>query len=440
MIEVNKNQTQSTEATSMSNEPVESSKVRTIAGISIGNALEYFDLTIFTFFAIYIGHAAFPTSSPTAQVLLSLAIYGVGYLVRPIGAIVLGRYADRKGRKKAINLTLMLMAFGTCLIGFAPTYESVGVLSAIWITIGRLIQGFSAGGETGSSTTLLAESAPNHQRNFYVSWQVASQGMAVLLASTISITLSLILLKEEMQSWGWRIPFLLGLLVVPIGLILRKTLSETLDTHENKVVVKNTKQVSLLSQWRCVLQGLFLLMGVNAGYSIINLYMPTYGVHELGLSPTISSTAAFIAAVMTIIFSPICGILCDKYGHKRLFIIGRVILIILIYPVFLVINTYPSATTLLIGIGLLSFVGAITSIGVLTILTELFPKNIRVTGFSIIYGISVALAGGFGQFIVTYLIKITGNPLSPAFYLIVLGVGSLIAALTIKIQSNKEFI
>lgn len=416
-------------------------KAKMIAGISIGNALEYFDFALFTFFAIYIGHNAFPKQSETAQVLLALAIYGIGYIARPLGGVVLGRYADTKGRKAAINLTLILMAVGTCLIGIAPSYEAVGVLSPIIVILGRLVQGFSAGGETGTSTTLLAELAPPNQRNFFVSWQSASQGIAVLLASAVTLIISISLDDQAMQSWGWRIPFFIGLIIIPIGFYLRKNLEETAHIHTEDEPGKTkaaVQKVKISAYLPIAIQGMFMVLGANAAYTIINLYMPTYGVRELGLSHSVASLAALVAAVMMLVFAPIGGILSDKYGTKKVVIISRVLSLVLVYPVFLFITEHPSTLTLLCGIGFLSFIGALGGAGIFALLTELFPRGIRVTGMSIVYSIAVAIGGGFGQFIVTYLIELTGNPLAPAFYLIVIGFFSLIAILFVKDRTGMK--
>ncbi|WP_224971845.1 MFS transporter [Acinetobacter oleivorans] len=420
--------------------PDRKSKVRAIAGISLGNALEYFDFTLFTFFAIYIGNMAFPKQSATSQLLFTFGIYGLGFISRPLGAWFLGRLADTKGRKHTINLILILMALGTCLIGLTPSYEQIGIFSPLLILLGRLIQGFSAGGETGTSTTLLAEIAPPKKRNFYVSFQGTSQGLAVLLASVVVLCLNLSLTPEQMHSWGWRIPFFIGLIIVPVGFYLRKTLDETLETPHPVAKVENNfvekDNVVAKTSWKKfipqAIQGVLLVLSMNAGYTIIQLYMPTYGVQQLHLSPAISTGAVLVGSIVVLIFVPFGGLLCDRFGSKRMLIISRVLGICLIYPTFLWINNQPSMFTLLSGIAFLSLIGAMAGASVFTILTELFPRYCRVTAMSLVYSISVTIGAGFSQFIVTYLIKVTHNPLSPALYLVAIGILSLLALLTIK--------
>jgi MHS family proline/betaine transporter-like MFS transporter len=215
------------------------SRFRLIAGVSIGNALEYFDLTLYTFFAVTIGKLVFPNEAQGTQILLSLGIYGTGYCARPLGGLVIGAFGDRRGRKAAINLTLVLMALGTAMIGLTPSYQQAGLLAPLIVLTGRLLQGFSAGGETGASTTLLAESAPAGEGGFFASWQSASQGLAVMSGAAIIWLLNVALPPEIMANWGWRIPFMFGIAIVPVGLYLRRTVEETLDAATAKVTAQH---------------------------------------------------------------------------------------------------------------------------------------------------------------------------------------------------------
>lgn len=413
-------------------------RAKVIAGISLGNAMEYFDLTLYTFFAIYIGRVIFPEHDPSIQLMFSFAIYGVGYVARPFGGIILGRYADRHGRKKGINVTLMLMALGTCMIGLAPTYAAVGFWSPVAVVIGRLLQGFSAGGETGASTTLLAELAPRKQRGFYVSWQGASQGLAVAAAASLAWVLSMTMDPENLASWGWRIPFIAGVLIVPIGFYLRKNLEETATQIHSPKSPEAKAQATLLSKWREALVGLFLLLGANSAYTIVNLYMPTYGVKELGLSPAISSGVALLGGLLMFSISPLAGKLCDRYGRKTILIISRSLMIVSIYPAFLAINASPTALTLLGCIAYLSILNALGGAPLYAALTELFPRHMRVTGMATVYSVAVTISGGFGQFIVTGLIQLTKDPLSPAYYVIGIGLVSFIAVLIFKDRTHDD--
>ena len=411
------------------------SRARVIAAVSIGNALEYFDLTLYTFFALTIGKLVFPAQAPGTQILLSLGIYGLGYCVRPLGGILIGAYGDRCGRKAAVNLTLFLMALGTATIGLAPTYAQAGVLAPLAIVVGRLIQGFSAGGETGASTTLLAESAPADERGFFASWQSGSQGLAVMCGASIVWLLNTTLPREVMESWGWRIPFLLGILIVPVGLYLRRAVDETLDAATAHETAKQNPVGAVVKlHWSNALWGLLGLLGANAAYVILNLYMPTYGVRELGLSPAVTSSAALVGGGCLLLSSPIGGILADRFDRKTFLIISRVLVIVLTYPAFLLVTAMPSAAVLLVTIGVLSCVQGLGS-GFFVLMTESFPKSVRVTGFSSIYALGVTLSGGFGQFIVTWLIQVTQSQLAPAIYVVMIGAVSLVGVIMLKRQT-----
>src|SRR5262245_47348118 len=331
------------------------SRTRVISAVSIGNALEYYDLAIYTFFAVTIGKLIFPAQDPTSQVLLSLGIYGTGYCARPLGGIVIGAIGDRRGRKAAVNITLFLMAIGTLMIGLAPTYEQAGILAPIIVIVGRLIQGFSAGGETGASTTLLAESAPDGERGFFSSWQGASQGLAAAFGALLVTSLNLSLPAEAMASWGWRIPFILGIAIVPVGLYLRRAIDETLD-NESRASAKTRNPVGeiVTLHWSCAMWGLLALLGGNAAYVTLNLYLPTYGVRELNLSPAATSTAALVGGLTIFLTSPIGGMLADRWGRKESLLFSRIAIIIAAWPAFLIITAYPTLPMLIANIVVLS--------------------------------------------------------------------------------------
>jgi MFS family permease len=412
------------------------SRFRLIAGVSIGNALEYFDLTLYTFFAVTIGKLVFPTQAAGTQILLSLGIYGTGYCARPLGGLVIGAYGDRRGRKAAVNLTLVLMALGTAMIGLTPTYEQAGLLAPLVVLAGRLLQGFSAGGETGASTTLLAESAPTDERGFFASWQGASQGLAVMLGAGVVWLLSVTLPPEVMTSWGWRLPFMCGIGIVPVGLYLRRTVDETLKPAK-EVARHNPVGDVVRLHWSSALWALLGMLGANASYVILNLYMPTYGVRELGLSPASTSAAAMVGGAFMLLFSPLGGLLTDRFGRKTFLVLSRVLVIVLTYPAFLLLTAAPSTPGLLLIIAVMSAVQGLGS-GFFIALTENFPKNVRVTGFSSVYALGVMLSGGFGQLIVTWLIEVTGSKLAPAFYVIAIGAASLVGILNLNYRTGRE--
>ena len=414
------------------------SGARLIAACTIGNALEFFDFVVYSFFAGTIGKLFFPAADPVAQLLLSFAIYGVGFFLRPLGGVVLGAYADSRGRKRATILTLMMMAGGTVLIGLVPTYEQIGFIAPLLIVVGRLIQGFSAGGEVGASTTLLSESAPIEQRGFYGSWQLASQGIAVLFAAGIAYTINTTLTPAEITSWGWRLPFLSGILIVPIGLWLRSALEET---HANEAEA-STAQVSSLREvfsghWRRMLLGVMLVVGGTAANAIIVLYMATYATRELKLSPASSLLAGIVAGLVILIAAPLGGALSDRIGRKPVAGASYLLIALLIYPAFILLNASPTLGTLLAVVAVLSTLNATGGAPAITMLTEIFPTQVRATGMSLVYALGVAIFGGFGQFIVTWLIQALATPIAPAYYVIGCCISSLIALLMLPETARK---
>lgn len=401
---------------------------RLIAACTIGNALEFYDFVVFSFFARTIGALFFPSQDPTAQLLLSFATYGVGFFLRPLGGVVFGAYADRKGRKKATVLTLMMMALGTGMIGLAPVYATAGIAGPIIVVLGRLIQGFSAGGEVGASTTLLAEYAPKERRGFFGSWQLASQGLAVLVAAAAAYVINTNLSPADVSAWGWRIPFLLGVMIVPIGLWLRSALEET---HANDADEK-TRSVSSLSlafkeHLGKIIAGVGLIIGGTAANAVIVLYMATYAVTQLKMAPTTGLLAGITAGLVTLIAAPLGGMLSDEIGRKRVALISYLLILILIYPAFLYLNASPTLGTLLVIVAALAILNATGGATVIITLAEIFPVEVRATGMSLVYALGVAIFGGFGQFIVTWLISATGSPIAPAYYVMACALATIIA-------------
>ena len=371
-----------------------SGKARLIAACTIGNALEFYDFVIYSFFAATIGALFFPAESPTVQLLLSLATYGVGFFLRPLGGVVLGRYADRRGRKAATILTLFLMALGTAMIGLAPTYAQIGIFAPVLVVLGRLLQGFSAGGEIGASTTLLAECAPAEERGFFGSWQMASQGIAVMVAAALALTINTMLTPEQVQAWGWRLPFILGVMIVPVGLWLRRALKETHGSEAKGGTRKGlTLSAALRTHLPRIIAGVAVIIGGTAANAVIVLYMSTYAIRQLGMAPTTALLAGITAGFMTFAVSPLAGALTDRIGRKKVIGAAYLALAILIYPAFELLTLFPSVQTLL----------------------------------AVVVVLGVAVFGGFGQFIVTWLIGATGSPLAPAGYVTACCIVTLLA-------------
>ena len=412
--------------------------MRTLTLAALGGALEFYDFVVFSFFARAIGAQFFPAQDPVAQLLFAFATYGVGFFLRPLGGIVLGAYADRRGRKRATVVTLLLMAFGTTIIGLAPSYAVAGVFGPAVVVFGRLVQGFSAGGEVGASTTLLAEYAPDDRRGFFGAWQLASQGLAVLVSAAAAWTVSSTLPPADVAAWGWRVPFLLGILIVPVGLWLRNALEET-HANEDDPRTRNVSSLSLvLRQHRGkVAAGIGIVIGGTAANAVVVLYMATYAVTQLKMAPTTGLLAGIVAGLMTLVAAPIGGLISDIVGRKKVTFVSYALICLLIYPGFLALNAYPTLTTLILVQAILAILNATGGATVIITLAEIFPTRVRATGMSLVYALGVAIFGGFGQFIVTWLIEATGSPIAPAWYVIACSLVTIVAVRSIPEMKGR---
>ncbi|PMS13938.1 MFS transporter [Trinickia caryophylli] len=401
-----------------------------IASVTLGNGLEMFDFMLFSFFQVIIGKQFFPSATPLASLLMATATFGAGYLMRPLGAIVMGAYADRAGRKPAMLVTIALMGAGTAFIGLAPTYAQIGMLAPVLVVLGRLLQGFSTGGEIGASTALLAEAAPRRVRGFMISWQMASQGGAALMGALTGFMLSTFLSSEDLEAWGWRLPFLLGLLLGPVGYAIRRTLHETrpLEPAPGGTVLPifTTFRQSLLC-------GILLMVGGTASMYIVVFYMPTYLVVALHMPASTSFLASCAAGAVLIIGSPLAGRLSDRLTRRKPFVAAaRLLGAALIYPVFWLLNHTTHEAVALAAISALAGCLALGSGACFQLLVESFPRHFRCTGFSTIYSVGVSIFGGFAPFVVTWLIGETGDPMAPAHYMAACSLISLAALVWIR--------
>lgn len=400
---------------------------RVIVAASIGNALEWFDLVVYGFFAVTIAKLFFPTGNDTISLLITLGTFGVSFFMRPLGAIVIGVYADRAGRKAALTLSILLMMIGTLIIALMPTYASIGLLAPIGIVLARMIQGFSAGGEFGSATAFLAEHAPQ-RRGFFSSWQVASQGLTTLLAAGFGALLTGNLSPEAMASWGWRVPFLFGLCIGPVAYYIRRRLDETpefLDVEPTQSPLRDT----FASQKERLLLAIGVVMLATVTTYLVVLYMPTYAVKQLGIPSAAAFSAVLLTGVVQLIVSPIVGHWSDKVGRIKPMLWAAVALLVLVYPMFHLLAAHPTFGTMMffqIVLGLLMtiYFGALPAL-----LTELFPVQVRTTGMSLGYNIAATVFGGFAPVIITWFIGATGNKFAPSFYLIIAALISIFALL-----------
>jgi MFS transporter, MHS family, proline/betaine transporter len=400
-----------------------------IAAVSIGNALEWYDIAIYGYFAVYVSKAFFPNNDPTTSLLLTFGTFGLSFLVRPIGGVVLGAYADRHGRKASLMVSIVMMTIGTSVIAFMPAYETVGILAPIAVLTARLVQGFSAGGEFGSSTAFLVEHRPD-RRGFVASWQFASQGLSNLLASAFGVGLTSWMTPAEMQSWAWRIPFLFGILVGPVGIYIRNHLEDATAPPAAKQD-SPVRQVLLHQKLRVVLGIGALAISTAINYLIV--YMPTYVVKTLSLPPIVGFTATFAGGFVVTFLTPVAGMISDKIGRTTHMIAVNMLLLVSIYPAFLLITRHPTPTVIVVAVFWLSTLKSLYYGPLAALMSELLPAATRATGLGLGYNIGVTLFGGMGPVIMTWLgtIALIGD-LAPGYYLTLVGMVSLSALITIR--------
>lgn len=385
-----------------------------VAASVMGNALEFYDFVTYAFFAVYIGRAFFPAATPLGSLLLSVAVFGVGFVSRPLGGILIGAYADRAGRKPALLLTIALISVGTLGLALTPSYDSIGWAAPILVVICRLVQGLALGGEIGPASAFLIESAPSNQRGLYGSWQLASQGMAAFVAGIIGMALTQLLTPQEVQDWGWRLSFGVGLLLIPVALYLRSEMPETLLHTPAQAAMQKTKPRLGDHRRLIVLSILAVLGGTVSTY--VGYYMTSYAITSLGFAPKVAMVATVVSGLSTLVFSIAGGWLADRYGRRAVMLYPRVLAGLLTYPAFMFLVDVKTPEALF---GVTLFLGAMTALSgaaTLVAIPELFPKRIRSLGMSIAYAIGVALFGGTTQFVITWLISVTGDPMSPAIY------------------------
>jgi MFS family permease len=413
------------------------SKTSLVAAVA-GNVLEFYDFTTYTFFAVMIGDSFFPNKDPFISLMLSVATYGIGFVMRPIGGIVIGAYADRAGRRPAMLLTVALMAIGMLVVALTPSYATIGPLAPILVVLARLVQGFALGGEVGPATSFLLEAAPPDKRGLYASWQLASQGLSTFVAGSIGVALSATLSSEDMSAWGWRVPFLIGVLIIPVALWMRAQLPETLDlkaptTHHS---IGSVLSSLLSNHLRPVLLAFVLVSTGTITLYVLN-YMTTYAITTLHLPQSVAFGAAAAVGFCLLAFSLIGGWLSDRFGRKPLLIVPRLLLILVAYPAYLWINEVKSATAILTMTALLTALGALSGAVLLVMIPESLPKSVRSAGLALAYALGVTLFGGTAQIVVTWLIHATGDPLSPAWYLIASGIVGLIAVFMMPETKGK---
>ncbi|HSM95463.1 MAG TPA: MFS transporter [Rhizomicrobium sp.] len=396
-----------------------------IAAVAIGNALSFYDFVCYAFFATQIGACFFPSADPTTRLLASLATFGVGFFTRPLGGLVIGRMADRIGRKPAMMLSFSLMGFGIVGLALTPSYQTIGVAAPILFILFRLVQGFALGGEVGPTTAYLVEAAPPLKRGFYAAISYATQDGGVLVAGIIGTVLASSLSDAALTNWGWRVAFLIGAAIIPFGLYVRRSLPETLDEEVGDAPAR------LGPYLRLAMFGLMMLLtGTVCNYAIE--YMTTYAINTLRMDTAVAFGATVVIGIFSVTFDLVSGWTTDRFGRKPVMIIPYATLFVLAFPLFYFVSHARTTFALYAASAVLASLQCWGGGPTLTTVTEALPRRIRAGAVAVIYAISIAAFGGTTQFMITWIIAATGNPLAPAFYMMGgIGVG-LIAMASVR--------
>ncbi|VIO70438.1 Proline/betaine transporter [Bradyrhizobium ivorense] len=408
------------------------SRINAILRATSGNFLEQFDFFLFGFYASAIGKAFFPSDNETASLLNTFGVFWLGALMRPVGAIVLGASIDRIGRRQGLIITLSIMAVGTVIIAFCPSYATIGIAAPIIVLAGRLLQGFSAGVEAGGVSVYLAEIATPGNRGFYTSFQSSSQQVAIFVAAIVGYLLNESMPLEGVASWGWRIPFFLGCLIIPLIFFLRRTLEETPEFLAMKKHPTAREVVaSALVHWRTVVLGMMMAILTTTTFYFVTVHTPTFGKTVLKLSTQDALLVTLLVAVTNFIWNPIGGAVSDRIGRKPVLLAIAGLALITAYPALSWLVSAPSFGKLLAVAMMFSFYFGTYSGTMLSALVEIVPAHVRTTCFSLAFAFAAALFGTFTPLASTWLIGRTNDKASPGFWLMFAAALGIVAALTI---------
>lgn len=410
---------------------------RVVIAATVGNVLEWFDFLVYGFFAVTIAEVFFPTGNKTVSLLITFGAFGLAYLVRPLGAVIVGTYTDRHGRKAGLTLSIGLMMIGTTLMLVTPSYAAIGIAAPLIITLARLLQGFSVGGEFGSAVAFLVEHG-SERKGYAASWQWASTGIISVIVSLFGVVLTTSLTHQQLVEWGWRVPYVFGLLVGPAGLYIRSRMAETPEFLEST----KPESVPIGDLLRRHPVPVLLALGIsiisNSSYYLL-LYIPTYGVKTLHLPAYTGFVATLVGGVILAVFSLVAGHWSDKTGRPRIMLVTGWLFLLTAYPVFWLMVAYPSLAACVFAVGWLNLVKAGYS-GVLpSLLSEQFPVEVRAVGVAFSYSISVTIFGGFAPLIATWLIAQTGNSLSPSYYLMATAGLSIVALMAVQQRAVRRY-
>jgi MFS family permease len=400
---------------------------RQVTAAVAGNALEFYDFTVYATFASQIAHTFFPGRTAFLSLILTLATFGVGFLLRPIGAVVIGRWADRHGRRPAMMFSFALMGASILGLALTPSYATIGLAAPVLVLFWRLCQGFALGGEVGPTTAFLIEAAPPARRGFYGAWQGGSQNIANLVGGLVGVALAHSLGEASLNVWGWRVAFLLGTLVLPFGLILRRSLPETLHRPEAHSHV-HPDAATLRASAPVLVRGLALIAASTVSTYVFG-YMTTYALRTLHMAAEVSLAASAVSGVCGLVAGLIGGVLSDRFGRRPLMIWPRIVFLLVTWPAFFLLVRNHDAATLLGATAVITFTSALSTAAVFVSITESLRKEVRVLGMGAVYATAVAVFGGSTQPIIASLIEFTGDPLSPAWYMMGFTVVGLIASI-----------
>ena len=419
-----------------------SERRRAITAASVGQFFELYDFSIYGFFAPEIGRAFFPAADPLTSLVAAFATYGVGFVMRPVGAIVVGAYGDRAGRKAALVFTVGLMGLATGLVAFLPTYNQIGIWAPILLLILRLAQGFSTGGEWGGAAAFLVEHAPVGKRGFIGSFHQVATQIGNFTGFILAALLAFIFPTEAFQEWGWRIAFLIGALLAPVGYYLRTRVAETpvfQQAEARKQVASSPLRVIFTEHWRLVIAGISIAAIAATGSITFQIFVSQFARQQLKLDAASSLTITAASLLFAAFWVWLIGALSDRTGRKTMVLLSVAGFLLLTYPLLSLLTSSPNLTNLVI----VQFAGAIlygTVFGVIpTLLPELFPTNVRYTGISLSIGFAQMIFGGTSPFINSYLVQLTGNPVAPAFWVMLVAAISGIAMLMTKDRTDVPF-
>jgi MHS family citrate/tricarballylate:H+ symporter-like MFS transporter len=408
------------------------SKFGAVLRVTSGNFLEQFDFFLFGFYATYIAKTFFPAASEFASLMQTFAVFGAGFLMRPLGAIILGAYIDKVGRRRGLIVTLAIMASGTILIAIVPGFATIGLLAPALVLIGRLLQGFSAGAELGGVSVYLAEMATPGKKGFYTAWQSASQQVAIVVAAALGYALNLLLTSAQIGAWGWRLPFLIGCMIVPFLYVLRRSLQETAEFQARRHHPATSEVFrSMLTNWKTVVAGMMMVAMTTTTFYLITVYTPTFGRAVLHLTTSDALVVTLLVGVSNFIWLPIGGAISDRIGRRPVMLFVSALAIVTAYPALEWLAHAPSFLRMLPVLLYFSFFFGAYNGAMVAALTEVMPVEVRVAGFSLAFSLATALFGGFTPAVSTFLIEMTGDKAAPAYWLIFAALCGFLATLVL---------